>query len=264
MDIEESNIIKTVLIITIPRSGSSLLAGVLHRLGVKMGSEDDLNMGRHLNKYGCYEDQIFQSINLNILFESNILLDITNRLNINEDNLKSIVNKYEDKIKSFIENNQKKVWGFKDPALSYIIPYIDHLFLNPHYIYLKRDFKDTAGSLYKTSRSSYWIPEIKEKLPLFSNKNKIRILPRALKLLVSKNKSYKSKNVYYDVVVEGHKRIRDFIQNKDCLEIDLGNLITEPESIIKEITYFLKIKPDFQQIDNATKFIDPEILNKYQ
>ncbi len=33
---------KTVVILTIPRSGSSLLAGILHRLGVWMGEEEDL------------------------------------------------------------------------------------------------------------------------------------------------------------------------------------------------------------------------------
>jgi hypothetical protein len=41
---------KTVTILTIARSGSSLLSGILQRLGVDMGSKNDMILGKHLNK----------------------------------------------------------------------------------------------------------------------------------------------------------------------------------------------------------------------
>ena len=72
---------KTVVILTMPRSGSSLLAGILHRLGVWMGEEEDLNVGKHLNKYGCYENQSFIALNENILFQARRLVDHSRRLN---------------------------------------------------------------------------------------------------------------------------------------------------------------------------------------
>ena len=41
---------KTVIILTQPRSGSSLLAGILHHLGVYMGEEEELKRDRYLLK----------------------------------------------------------------------------------------------------------------------------------------------------------------------------------------------------------------------
>ncbi|MBO8131736.1 MAG: sulfotransferase [Candidatus Marinimicrobia bacterium] len=260
----EGNNIKTVLILTIPRSGSSLLAGILHRLGIPMGNPFDLSKGKHLNKYGCYEDQEFQRINLNILFESGLLLDLTKRLDINEDLLERKVQKYNDRIKNFIRSRKKEIWGFKDPALSYIVPYVHQLFENPYYIHLKRDIADTAASLYKTSRFRYWLPELKEKFPLFSWRNRFLLIPTAIFLLFRKFREYKGIDTYYEVVKKGHERIEKFLADKKYIEIHIENLLRNPRHMLNVIIDFLEISPTEDQINEALNFINPDILGNYQ
>ncbi|MGM0442073.1 MAG: sulfotransferase [Elusimicrobiota bacterium] len=263
MNQSKNSKIKTVLILTMPRSGSSLLAGVLHRLGISMGEDKGLKKGKHLNKYGCYENQTFQSISLNALFEAGILLDITNRMDIDENRLKNCIKKYEDRIINFIEENQSEIWGFKDPALLYLIPHIYHLFENPFYIHLKRDEKDTGGSLYKTSRFSYWLPELREKWPLFSKKNRGKLILRAIKLLFKKNKEYKDKEFYRKVVRKGHERIDNFLEEKNFYSLTFEDLLHSPRESISGILGFLQINPDENRIKSAVDFIRPDLPDKY-
>ncbi|MDZ7724369.1 MAG: sulfotransferase [candidate division KSB1 bacterium] len=223
---------KTVMILTMPRSGSSLLAGILHRLGIRMGDSTDMEMGKHLNKHGCYEDQWFQSISLNILFESQLLLDITRRLNMDEKRIEKVVKKYEPEIKQFIQQNNQGLWGFKDPALIYHLPYYHSLFDNPYYIHLKRNTRDTAGSLFKTFRYSYWLPEMKEKFPLFKPGNRMRIILRSAKLLLTRQNEYNEHDIFERVIDKGHQRIREFIKDKPHLSLRVvrSDRITTPTS----------------------------------
>lgn len=125
---------KTVVILTMPRSGSSLLAGILHRLGVWMGEEEDLNVGRHLNKYGCYENQSFIALNENILFQAKRLVDHSRRLNDDDGLVESAVKSYEGKIKNLIRNNERELWGFKNPTIIYTLSYFHQHLNNPYYI----------------------------------------------------------------------------------------------------------------------------------
>ncbi len=252
----------TVIVLTMPRSGSSLLAGILHRLGVFFGREEDLVLGRHLNKYGCYENQSFQAINLNILFEANLLLDISRRLEIDEDNLKGIVNKYEDRIISFVRENERELWGFKDPGLIYIMPYIWHHFRNPYYIHLERRTYDTARSLYRTFRPNYWIGELKEKYRLFSHRNRMKIIPRAIRLTLSKHKEYNDRKIFESVIENGHRRIEDFCQNRRVIRICLDDLLESPERTVREIADFLSIRVNQEQFHDALSFIHPELINE--
>ena len=43
---------KTIVVLCLRRTGSSLLAGMLHRLGIRMGSVEGLLKGKHTNKHG--------------------------------------------------------------------------------------------------------------------------------------------------------------------------------------------------------------------
>jgi|GEM_PF-1590331 len=255
---------KTVIILTMPRSGSSLLAGILHRLGVPMGSYSDLEKGQHLNRYGCYEDQWFQSISLNILFESRLLLDLTKRLNMDEERIKNVVQNYKAEIEEFVKENEQNTWGFKDPALIYSLPYFHTLFKNPYYIHLRRNTRDTAGSLYKTFRPSYWIPEMKEKFPLFKPRNRMRIILRSAKLLFTKQKDYNEQEVFEQVIERGHRRIERFLKKKNKHTfIQLENLLEEPERNVKELADFLDLDTSRENYRAALEFLDPNLVNSY-
>ncbi len=255
----------TVIPLTMPRSGSSLLAGILHRLGVSMGNDKNMVLGKHLNALGCYEDQQFLGVNLNILYEAKMSLDFNNRIDINEELLETIVNtRYRKKIAKIIKkrNANNTIWGFKDAAIIYIMPYIEYLFYNPKYIHLKRDPTKTAISLRKTFESNNWFPEMKEKFPLFSFKNRMGLLVRAIKLFFTKTKKIYEDDFYLDVVKTGHNRIELFLQNKQYIEINLEELVSNTRNELDKIITFLGINPSKSEIEEAMQFVHPELLTK--
>ena len=252
---------KTVIILTVPRSGSSLLAGILHRLGVSMGQSSDLTLGKHLNKYGCYEDQWFQSISLNILFEAHILLDITRRLDMDEDRMKAVVEKYRSELLRFFNHRHPNIWGFKDPGLIYHLPYYHSYLENPYHIHLIRNTLDTAESWYKTFRSAYWWPELKEKFPLFTPKNRVLTILRSIFLFFSRQKDYTQRGSFEQVIEHGHDRIMNFIGDKKHMTVYLNDLLQSPAEQISKIENFIQLDHDELKFADALDFIDPKILN---
>jgi hypothetical protein len=252
---------RTVVVVTMPRSGSSLLAGMIHHLGVPMGSASDLAKGRHLNRFGCYEDQELQRISLNILFEANLLLDLTRRLELDEAALAAAVERHRTDIERFAQHNPAPLWGFKDPGLIYALPHLHHLLHNPVYIHLSRETAATARSLYRTMRPAYWVPEMRAKLPLFTPSNRIRLIARAVRLLVTRPGRYVDAVFFEEVIRCGQDRIEQFLADKPSLPIDLAELIESSEGTIDRIAAFLGIEPTPEQRQQALAFVHPELLH---
>lgn len=252
---------RTVAIVTMPRSGSSLLAGVIHRLGVPMGPERDLAMGRHLNRHGCHEDQWFQHISLNILLESRLLLDLSRRLAIDEELLARAAGRWTPEIQRFVAARQAPVWGFKDPALVYALPHIHHHFPRPVWLHLHRDEAATARSLFRTFRPEFWWPELREKLPLLTWPNRLRILLRALGLRLSKGAEYHDQQFFERVIRAGHDRARAFLADRHHLTIELADLVDRPVEVVDGICAHLELRPGRDQRDAALTFVQPDLLS---
>jgi hypothetical protein len=243
-----------------PRSGSSLLAGVVHRLGIPMGAEDDLGLGRHLNRHGCHEDQEMQRISLNVLFEAGLLLDLERRLAIDEETVERVVRRYDGAMAGFVGRHGGASWGFKDPSLVYSLPHLHHHLQNPRYLALTRDPRATARSLYSTFRSSTWWPELCEKWPLFSWRNRLRLIPHALWLRITRRSSYHRPELFEEVVAAGHRRIHAFTADRPHLAIELEALVDAPEATIDRIADFLEIRPRSEDLEAARAFVQPDLL----
>jgi hypothetical protein len=252
---------RTAVIVTTARSGSSLLSGVLHRLGVCMGEDEDLGLGRHLNPLGCFEDQEFQRISLNILLESDLLLDLSRRLAIDEARLERVVRRYRRAVAEFVSSRQQRVWGFKDPGLVYSLPYLHDLFPEPRYIHLERDPGDTARSLYATFRPGGWFPEMREKFPLFSPANRVRLILKAAKLLVSRRSEYVDQDFFERVIRAGHERARLFLEDKPSLYVRLDQLVADSAGAVDQLSGFLGIDPGPAEVEQALAFVHPEMLH---
>jgi hypothetical protein len=254
----------TVVIVTMPRSGSSLLAGVLHRLGIPMGPDSDLVAGRHLNRHGCHEDQAFQRISLNMLLEAGLLLDLSQRLRIDEQRVARVVRQYTGQIRDFVGQRRQPIWGFKDPGLAYTLPYLHQHLANPRYLHLQRDTGDTARSLFRTFRPAFWWPELCEKLPLFTIRNRMRLVLQAAALLVVRQRHYHDLDFFKKVICQGHARAERFLRHRQVLTIELADLVTKPEVTIARIMTFLNHNPDGDALSDAHRFIQPELLGSGQ
>jgi len=141
--------VKTVVVLGMHRSGSSMVAGVLNRLGVDMGR----NFVRQSwsNPVGHFEDKDFVQLNKSILKEAGGSWHkppTNEEIKVQKDNFKI-------PIKELIEKKTSLLWGWKDPRNSLTIglylPYLN----NPYFIVCHRGFQDIAKSLKRRNRIEF-------------------------------------------------------------------------------------------------------------
>ncbi|NHJ05556.1 MAG: hypothetical protein EAX90_12080 [Candidatus Heimdallarchaeota archaeon] len=252
---------KTIVILTIARSGSSLLAGILHRLGVDMGSKDDLSLSKHLNKYGSHENQEFISFSVNLLFDAGILLDFKKRLSDYEDEMKEVSENYREQFQTLINKHSSELWGFKDASMIYYLPYLGDELENPMYIHLIRNYDSTANSLLDMISNKHWKHEYREKIQFFTPWKRFRLYMRIIRLLYITRK-IRNQESFIKIVEDAHQKIKQYLEGKKHLTIYLETLIENPDQYIDKIINFLDIKPTKEQVSDAISFVHPELLTK--
>jgi hypothetical protein len=139
-----------VLILGMHRSGTSMVSGMLYRLGVNMGGDEP---GRQVsNPMGHYEDGDFLLLNESILSKAGgswesppSAINIQNQAEAFKEKIERIV-----QIKE--QGSRDQPWGWKDPRTSLTIdlylPYLN----NPHVIWCNRDPADIARSLWERNK----------------------------------------------------------------------------------------------------------------
>jgi len=133
---------KTAIVLGM-RSGTSLMAHILHTWGVKMGT--DFQGGNKYNRDGYYED-----LPLSFLIKD----IIGNRFERTEQVQYIGVWQLKD-LKDALELRFADMWGFKIPDSVFILDLIDMLVPNPHYILCMRDIKDMSRSLEEVEGHEY-------------------------------------------------------------------------------------------------------------
>ncbi|MGC9779819.1 MAG: sulfotransferase [Candidatus Heimdallarchaeota archaeon] len=251
---------KSVIILTQPRSGSSLLAGILHRFGVYMGEEKDLMMSQHKNKLGSYENQAFLKLSHNILFKAKRLMLYWKRLSDEDGKVESAVKDYEEELVKLIRDTERNLWGFKEAVLIYTLPYFHHHLKNPYYIILHRDPESVANSQARAGKLRNWWPEIRTEFSYFKPHQWFVLFGRTLRTTFTKGFLYRNKKFIAELTKDGQKRIDEFVNDKKYIRINLLDLVNEPKKAIEEIVKFLEIKPTDEQMKDALNFIHPELI----
>lgn len=133
-----------VIILGFHRSGTSALAGALHKAGIYMGS--DLIGVNRFNLKGHFEDRDFVDLNGRIL----------TAIGYGWQDLPQVFptqfvrNRFSGEIKKLLaKKNQRSLWGWKDPRTCITLPaYLSYL-KKYKLIWIKRDRKQSVESLYK-------------------------------------------------------------------------------------------------------------------
>lgn len=121
----------SVLVVGCFRSGTSAVAGVLHHLGVFMGSHfNDPNSG---NVKGYFEDLDFVKLHYELMFS--------------RDSKEPLLKEYQQLVNQ--RNCDHAVWGVKDPRLCVLLSDLFHYFPNPKIILTHRDPKAISVSIAK-------------------------------------------------------------------------------------------------------------------
>lgn len=131
---------KTVIVIGSARSGTSVLAGMLHYMGVNMNP-----------KYNPHPDYPYGS------FEDEYMQDFTRILyNKNKDPDYQYTEEDIDTIKEMIkERNESDVWGFKSTLTHYCLDAFMPYLRKPHIVSVSRNCLDHAFSIVNHNRESY-------------------------------------------------------------------------------------------------------------
>ncbi len=257
----DKKIMKTVVIVAMPRSGSSLLAGILHKLGVWMGREEDLRVGKHLNKFGCYENQDFISLNENILFHAKKMPDHSRRLKEDTVVMERVVNKFENEISRAIRENERELWGFKNPTIVYTLPYFHQHLTNPYYIRLNRNPDSIARSFLRTAQPRKWLPEMRHEFSYFTFRNRIIIVFRFINVYLKRGNLFRSYEFQKKIAEDGVRRIDRFLSEKKHLVIELEDLLERSRKVIDQIMAFLEIPATPEQIQDALDFIHQDLIS---
>ncbi len=252
---------KTVIILTQPRSGSSLLAGILHRLGVVMGDdEEELMVQTHDNKFGSYEDQKFQKMFHRIMFGSRRLIMYHNRLNKDDSKSEKAVKRYEKKLVKLIRSKEKELWGWKEAVLIYTIPFFHQHLKNPYYIFLRRPPESVANSQIKAGRTGRWWKEIALEYSYQQIYNWIPLALRTFYVIFRYGFYWHNQEFLTKVAIDAHRRIEEFVEGKKNITMELDDLINDSERKIQELIEFLDISPSEEQVKDALNFVHPELI----
>ena len=146
---------RSVIVLGQHRSGTSAIAGILHHLGIPMGTPGNIESATHLvdgwpafdsNKYGQFEDNDF----VKIFDKGHGAWELPVWWAYSEETgqaAKDLVKKRE---------YDHELWGLKTPQLCYTLMYLLDYLKDPVVISIQRDFDDMVASLAK--RGNHPIP----------------------------------------------------------------------------------------------------------
>jgi hypothetical protein len=140
-----------VVVLGMHRSGTSLVAGILERLGVRMGErfrEPDVH-----NPDGYYEDLDWRDLNKKILRESHgswweppAEIDVISLRGSMAGEIHGLVDQKQ-------EDAAGQLWGFKDPRTALTIPLIHDFLPDPFYVCVRRSVPAVVQSLMRRAEA---------------------------------------------------------------------------------------------------------------
>jgi len=225
-DMKDKKVEKTVVVLGMHRSGTSLVAGILEKLGVNMGKRQ---VGIHWsNPLGHYENIDFIKMDDKILKKAGGTWDnppeISDILRLTSDK------KLMSEIEKVVRRNEDVIWGWKVPTTSLTIELYLPFLTNPHFIVCYRDPEAIARSLKERDD-------------------------------MDREKALQLTDYYIRSIKEFFKRHPEL----KYIEIQYEELIENPKEIIYRLIDFLKINPTQKQINEALSLVLPtEEIEKLQ
>lgn len=135
---------RCVLVMGVPRSGTSAVAGALHHLGVNMG-EGHLQNGNQWNAKGYYEDLRWQRLNKQITGER-----------YGHRQPETISDRMREQYRKLAEAcNQQLLWGMKDPRLCFTAHQFWRYLDDARMVVVERSPAASAESLMRHSQGNY-------------------------------------------------------------------------------------------------------------
>ena len=225
---------KTLMVVGMHRSGTSLISNWLYRCGLHLG-EHLLEAGEG-NVEGHFEDVEFLKMHEEILTSNSFpptgyvydkVIDISV---YHLEKLKSVIR---------VKNHLYKQWGWKEPRTCLFLDLYRELLPNSKYLVIIRDYASVVHSLLRRDFASFEEKYLSRKLPQ-------RLVWRYLRRNISKQKFYKEHTEYYlKVYIEYNEHILNALKDlspEDYVVVNYSML----EKSDKEVFSFLTDKWRFK------------------
>lgn len=224
---------RAVFVLSLPRSGSSCIAGALSRLGVNMG-DGHLQKPDENNPRGYYEDLRWQRVNKDLAGHG-----------YQTQRVWMLPKRHRDKYEALAgECSQQPVWGLKGPRMAFTFQYIHPIVstvAEVRVVWVQRERQAVVSSLLTHSRQAY-----RGKFALTRRK--------ANDILARWNESLCAGLETFDGPV---------------LEVDYSAFLVDPRSELGELAYF--VFDGFEEhctldgFEQAFVFVEPKLQhNKEQ
>ncbi|MDH3324198.1 MAG: sulfotransferase [Candidatus Peregrinibacteria bacterium] len=203
---------KTIIILGMHRSGTSVISKIIYSLDVDLGKH--LIEPSHDNKEGFYENRDIVRLNNYLLAKAG---GMWHSPPSKENIIKLRGNKSIEKvIKKVILRNQNDLWGFKDPRTSLTLRLLIPFIKNPYFIICYRDKNSVAKSLYKREGIS-----IKRGLFLWN------IYNNSIKKFIKENNKIPSLEINFEKLIENEKRETERIKKFLGIKKQTGKFVNK-------------------------------------
>ncbi|MBB3056052.1 sulfotransferase [Mucilaginibacter gotjawali] len=152
---------KTLIILGMHRSGTSLITNWLHKCGLQVG--ETLMEAGVGNKEGHFEDTEFYKMHMEILRDNNL-----NESGIINQKVNYLSSYHKEKIKGIIRVKNKLFgqWGWKDPRTCLFLKHYRELLPQAYYLVVVRDYHSVVVSLLKRTMAELDLHYDTQKGPL--------------------------------------------------------------------------------------------------
>lgn len=212
---EASEGTRCVVVLGMHRSGTSVVAGLLHALGVDMGAEGGAEgwEGKHWsNPTGHFENSAFVALDYRLLGGDATGL----RGPPDWQGVGTRAFSVAGEIPALIERFARPTWGWKDPwtvlTLEAFLPYLS----DPYFVFVARPKAEVIASLRKRSTEK----------------------DDAIAAL-------------YDLYMERLAALRKKLSDRPCLFLDYGALTAHPAHEAERIIAFLGLRPTKAELERA-------------
>ncbi len=211
--------IKSVIVLGMGRSGTSVVAGILKILGVDMGKK--LIPKNPCNPLGHFENRKFVQLNRKILAKAGGSWKEPPE----EEKILALKEKFSKRIRNLIQEEQSEIWGWKDPRNSLTIELYLPFLKNPYFLVCYRNPMSVIKSLQKSYEMSISTEEAI---------NLVRIYNHRIDKFFQKHPELRRLNIFYE------------------------ELIKNPKEYLERIITFLEIYPTEEKYGQALRFILPK------
>lgn len=157
---------KTIIIVGMHRSGTSLTASLLQESGLDIG--DELLASGIGNVRGHYENMDFLNFHIKMLDKNNYDPNGWDEVDIESLDLAG-----ETEAKKIIERNESILWGWKDPRTTLFLNFWAKLLPGAYFLFLYRAPEEVIDSFYKRGTDSFLSDQPEKVIDLWLHYNKL-------------------------------------------------------------------------------------------